>query len=67
MHYADPKFSSNWFSKLRVICKEKGVEVLFNGGAYGTDYNTIVGYEHPSLLENSLTMLLMKFLTLNRV
>ena len=45
MHYADPNFGSNWFSKLRDICKEKGVKVLFNGGAYGTDYNTIIGYK----------------------
>ena len=27
MHYADPNFASNWFSKLRDICKEKGVKV----------------------------------------
>jgi len=44
-HYADPTYGPNWFTKLREICKENGVEVLFNGGAYGTDYNSLFGYK----------------------
>ena len=45
MYYADPNFATDWFSKLGKICNENGVDVLFNGGAYGTDYNSLYGFK----------------------
>lgn len=44
----DDKFVSNWVAKVKEICKEKSLKVLFMGDPYGTVEQFVIGIESDS-------------------